>query len=419
MWRSIRSMLACRRSLSVVASLSMMATAPIAGAAVFDFYEGENVDFDFSTRRGLRLRIEEPDLSFRIGGRLHLDGGFADADRTSVSSPDGEIRRGRLYLRGRVGSAFHFMVDRELAPNRTGWRNLWGEVRPLPRLRLRAGNFVAPFGLEDITASNHSTFAERAVSASLAPTFQSGLLVRTHGRLGSRKTRNRWTLNLAATTSPLGEASDDRHRTDHVSLVSRITFAPIAKRGRVVHFGAAVEHRWVDGGSRFRIATRNESVLLPTLLNTSRLSDVDTVTNVGVESVVVLGPFSFQAEYMQAFLDRSNGRGNPSFPGGYAQIAWVVTGESRRYSRSSGLLLGLDPRSRWGAVELGARFSGINLNDETVRGGEALGLTLGANWYLQRNVRLMFNYVYADVDPRSGRPSEDVHAAQARFLIFF
>ncbi len=419
MWRFNRLTLACRRSLSLVAFLSLLATAPVGRAAVVDFYEGENVDFDFSTRRGLRLRIKEPDLSFRVGGRLHLDGGFADADRTSVTSPDGEIRRGRIYFRGRLGPAFRFMIDRELAPNRRGWRNLWGEVRPLPRLRLRAGNFVAPFGLEDIAASNHSTFAERAVSASIAPTFQSGLLVRTHGRLGSRKTRNRWTLNLAATTSPLGEASDDRHRTDHFSLVSRLSFAPIAKRERVVHFGAAVEHRWVEGDSRYRISSRNESVLLPTLLNTSRLRDVDTVTSVGLESIVVLGAFSFQAEYMQAFLERSSGRGNPSFPGGYAQVAWVVTGESRRYSRSSGLLLGLKPRSRWGALELGMRVSGINLNDETVRGGEAVDLTLGANWYLRRNVRLMFNYVYADVDPRSGRPSEDLHAAQARFLIFF
>jgi len=67
-----------------------------------------------------------------------------------------------------------------------------------------------------------------------------------------------------------------------------------------------------------------------------------------------------------------------------------------------------------GAWELAARLSYLNLNDDGVDGGRLRDLTLGLNWYLNPNVRMMWNYVLAD--PSDGG---DVSAFMWRFQIAF
>jgi phosphate-selective porin OprO/OprP len=51
----------------------------------------------------------------------------------------------------------------------------------------------------------------------------------------------------------------------------------------------------------------------------------------------------------------------------------------------------------WGAWELAGRFSYIDLNDGTlnrIQGGVMEGFTLGLNWYLNTNLRCLFDWVY-------------------------
>lgn len=398
--------------------LSALLVSATAGAARVEILEGENYDLIASTSRGIRLRFKDPDLVFRIGGRLQADAAFFVDDATQLD-PDAKLRRGRLYLSGKIQDDFRFRIEREFAPEKGEWRNLWVQYRPNGRISFKAGNFVAPFGLEQMMSSNSTTFMERSLSGALAPSFQTGGRFDANGRFGRRKSRNRWTFALSGGAEPMGQESDDLHRSKHWSVVSRLSYAPIARRRMVVHFAGAGEYRDVLGDDTYAIGTRTESSLGPRILQTGSLADVESVASAGAEAAALFGPVLIQGEYNQSFLQRGDGREDASFYGAYVQTSWVVTGEQRDYSRSSGTFGGLTPRRDWGAVELAARVSTIDLDDGTVNGGKARDLTLGVNWYLRSNLRFMFNYVMVDAEQRTTGDSDDPHIFQFRAQLHF
>jgi phosphate-selective porin OprO/OprP len=113
------------------------------------------------------------------------------------------------------------------------------------------------------------------------------------------------------------------------------------------------------------------------------------------------------------------------FSGWYVQGTWLLTGEERLYNPGTGAFtpppvttpLNFE-KGNWGALELAARYSDLDLNDHvndtanvvianaagaapgthtydfynTVRGGDQRILTLGLNWYPNTVVRFALNY---------------------------
>ena len=80
-----------------------------------------------------------------------------------------------------------------------------------------------------------------------------------------------------------------------------------------------------------------------------------------------------------------------------------------------------DPsKGGWGAWELVARYSYINLNNSSggINGGKEDNVTLGLNWYPHTNLRFMFNYIRVNATNSS---VEGGHANiyQARFQFAF
>ena len=74
----------------------------------------------------------------------------------------------------------------------------------------------------------------------------------------------------------------------------------------------------------------------------------------------------------------------------------------------------------WGAWELTARYSFINLNNSSggINGGKEDNVTLGLNWYFHPNLRLIFNYIRVQT---TNSKVEDGRASiyQGRFQIAF
>jgi phosphate-selective porin OprO/OprP len=76
--------------------------------------------------------------------------------------------------------------------------------------------------------------------------------------------------------------------------------------------------------------------------------------------------------------------GHPDFSGYYLTGSWVLTGETRPYDRTVGYARRIIPKGRWGAPELVARYSHIDLDDGAVQGGSFNKTHIGLNWWATR-----------------------------------
>lgn len=122
------------------------------------------------------------------------------------------------------------------------------------------------------------------------------------------------------------------------------------------------------------------------------------------------GPFSVQWEYIYVPVDAIDGD-DPAFHGTYVYASYFLTGEHRPYRREFGTFDRVLPFEEfflvntqhgacagWGAWELAARVSYIDLTDAGIQGGELTELTLGINWYMNPYTRITANYAHGFLD---------------------
>ncbi len=85
--------------------------------------------------------------------------------------------------------------------------------------------------------------------------------------------------------------------------------------------------------------------------------------------------------------------------GFYLQAAYTLTGETRGYKGGSGAFAAIKPKNEGGAWEVVARYEDADIDIP----GRSLSadlerMVLGVNWYVNKNVKFMLNYVDSEVD---------------------
>jgi phosphate-selective porin OprO/OprP len=352
---------------------------------------------------GLEYRSEDGNFRIGLGGRLHLDA--ASIDDNGVTTDDEEVRRARLELSLRLFDDLRLRVDREFAHG-GGWRNVWLRYDFSDAFNLKAGNFTAPFSLEDMGSSNDTMFMERSLANALAPGFGVGLGAFYEGE------------NVTLSGAYLGDAidvEDNIQPNKGQGVALRGTWSPVKEDSQILHLGLGLERREFDSGDTRRISSGPEASLGPTIVSTGTIANVDTSSSTNFEAAYSAGPVLFQGQYISSDIERSVGA-DLSFNGYYAQVGWIVTGENHEYG--TGGFAGPEPSNAWGALELAVRVSSLDLADSAT-GGQADDLTAGVNWYVGRNFRLMANYVRSEVDGVTLAQDRKTDVVEARAQINF
>jgi phosphate-selective porin OprO/OprP len=365
-----------------------------------------NENFDVGSE-GLTFQAGDS-FAVNLGGRIHYDAAVFEDDLTRFTNR-GDFRRARLELGIQAGERLRFRFDYDWAGSE-GWRNAWAALKVTDNVSVRGGSMIAPFSMEDMGSSNDLTLMERATSNALAPGYGVGGAVQASG--------DHWSAMVGWFGEPIDFDADSGNSIGE-GWGGRVTYAPIRKSREVLHFGLGFQDREIEEDASFRLSARPESGVADNkLIDTGALAGVENYTAWNGEIAYMRGPFSIQGEYALMDADRSN-RPDPSFEGGYVTVSYVITGERRRYSRSSGVLGGVRVRKDHQALEVAARYSMLDLDSQTVSGGREENMTLGLNWYLNQNVRIMANYVNARAEPNRNGDDETVNIGQMRLQVAF
>ena len=346
--------------------------------------------------------------------RLDLDvGGYNYSPDTAATMPQ-DLVGGVIARRARIGVTGKFLDDWSFNLVIDGGGSGGASSATLDKayltysglkpLKIWGGILTVPYTLDRATSSGEITFMERAapveVAAGIGAATRSAVGITTHGR--------RWWAGSFVTGPAVGKTSGDAKQA---AVTGRAVVMPVLTNEGSLLIGGDVQYLFSapTGSSELNLRDRIElRVDGNRILGTGALP-IDSARVLSGELAGAFRSFHFQGEYFNFNVERTRGSG-PSldFNGYYFQGGYILTGEKRDYDASSGSYDGVVPsrpfdpgRGGWGAWEIAARYSTIDLNDKDIFGGRQENVTLGLNWYANSNIRFMLDYINGKVDKRA------------------
>ena len=333
------------------------------------------------------VEFNEGKNKIKVGGQVVAD--TARIDDNGLSNNDSELRRVRLYLKGDINKNFAYEVEYSFIGN-NNWKDLYIKYTGFKNWVVYGGNIKEPFGLEALTSSKYNTFMERGL-ADFYSSRKLGLFAQGY----HKNDDNVVTYSLGGFMNSIDDILNDEKDTS--SFVGRVTYAKMISKKDIFHVGLALSRTNYDL-DKIKLSSNAGSKLYDGSFIKTKIKNVDSTTRVGLEVATVLGSFSFQSEYISISLSKTDI--DYKFNGWYTQLSYFLTGESRNYKAKTARFSRVKPikpmdKDGFGAIEVACRVTQIDLEDKDKKGGKERDYTLGINWYLKSNLRLMADYTYA------------------------
>jgi len=369
---------------------------------------------------GLTFEDGTGNWKLQLNGRVQAD--YRQFSPDDWKSDTFSIRRARL------GGTFSFLkdfavrVEGEYANTNDGSKGTttltygYLDFTRWSGAKVRAGQFKPFFGLERVQSTNFTDFSELSFATNNGSIFNStydrGLMV-----YGDPLP---WLNYNAYVVNGTGQNNDDVKDSKDIGIRLNANFAKFTEnKNLVLHAGTSVSKGSIDFSSStksIKQVTEGNGVEffnVGSIINTTSTTDR---SRFGVESAVAYGPVKLQAEYIKANLEGRQGAGlgnafDNDIKTWYADINWLVTGESYADAYKSGVFGRTNPKNNfddktgWGAFELGLRYSKFDASDfktilatQSANTSEADAWTTGAKWIFNPNARLVLNYIQTNFD---------------------
>jgi phosphate-selective porin OprO/OprP len=364
-------------------------------------------------KKGATFETADKNFKFNLGGRIQTDanytinGNYVAAGTANTALPiheeanDGmEVRRARIDFTGTFYKDWNFKTQVDFADNAVSVKDLFVQYNGLDFMNFTGGQQKQNFSQELLESSNDLMFTER----SLMNVLNAPVVDRALGLNLQSSAKKGYTAALGVYGDTIAANKNNGKADEGWSISGRGTYAPIEEKTKVVHLGIAGNYRQpnsndqiLDKGLVYEYETDHMSNLF---LVEADVKNINNIAMLGLETSGLYGPFSANAEYTHTWLSREHGDNNLNFDGWYVDAAWTITGESRQYKQ--GKFYKVSPAKNfsfkngtWGAFEVASRFSSVDLNSSSFKGGSMSNVTLALNWYFNDNIRLMTDWTRA------------------------
>ncbi len=367
---------------------------------------------------GPGLSISKGGKSVALTGRLHWDVGIYPSDKFEDENFDTgtNLRRGRLGVKGKSGGfSYNLTVD----VGGSADDNSEAEIdeaaiyySPSKMIKIGFGKMKIPVTFEESTSSNDISFIERSLPVDMF----------TDKTLGPKAVNAQiWVYGAQSLIEAAIHANGDTKTygidggAEDMGFTVRAVYAPIKTKTSALHLGG-----WMDrsggpvGDARWGYRTELNVADYKLLYGDKENSDLDAMVHYGLELAYLNGPFWAQAEYIKGTFEKSSGP-DVEADGYYVQAGYVIGG-AKRYNMKKGAWSGPKVKNPFpgkgrGVIELAARYSVMDFGTDTATPshyGKQSNTTLGLNWYLNGNTRIMFNTIRVSLDEAtSGTYGED------------
>lgn len=374
----------------------------LAGALLAEVSEGK---LGWNNTGHLVWQSEDGNFQTYLDTRFYINGTYWFDDPDNILSNQTNLRKARFAVKTRLWKYWISEWDIDVAEgDLVEIKDMWLGYNGFANSHLKFGNFKQALGMEELSSSRYLIFPERAYPMLAFQTDrQFGLEYSKWGKMGTVPFNLR--TSIFTQTLAIESKSDYEKEVDETGNGAALRFvaAPEINKDMLVHLGVAGvyslpfdETHEVEFKSEPE--TKNGDV---EFLDTSGIDEVDHVQRYGLEGAFQYRSFHFQSEYIMANVIRQDKSSleDASFEGGYAFLAWALTGERRAWNLNDGEFGQLIPKNnKLGAWEVAVRYSHLDLNDADagVYGGTANNITFGLNWYPNPNVKFQTSYTIVD-----------------------
>ena len=355
------------------------------------------------------LFAQSLDYKYDFGARIEYDVGSFDMAKESYTEAD--LRRARLSHEGSFyKKTFFYETEIDLSDELEFKDNFLGYKNNLVFIdldyRLKLGNIKVPFSFDSYAGSKNSSFMESPLIDTLTQSRKLGI---------EGLTSNRYKKHTVNTFIGIFRNSIDERRDDDIQKLRKVvktSYSYKFAKNKLIHFGASYLHSDING-DKVTYKQEAESSIIKEKYVSTKVKDVDFSKDLSLEALYINNSFHLQAEYIQSKLEALSN--NYSFNGYYAQVGYFLFGSSKAFKQRSSKFS--SKKIKNGDVELGFRYSFIDLNDKDEQGGTQKDYNFAANWYINKNLKIMGNYIIAC--PSSDEYNGKFNIAQARAVISF
>lgn len=349
--------------------------------------------------------------------RVQVDGAFfwgepsyADHIGNGVS-----IRRARLALKAQLTRCWYGELDTDFANGVLELKDALLRFDGVPCTQFQVGNFKEFFSISQNTTSRYLMLIER-------PMVVSALAPSRHIGVNGKFARNwlwasaGWFLQPVEDAEIRGYVEDnnkDYGRGPGHSFTGKIAFRPLYMFDDMsLSIGIGYSYRTPksdvapsDYGG-VRISTRNStSINRKKYLDSGFIKYVDNqmlytfeiaghYRGLRYEGAYIASNIAIRKNSATAAYDTSS----KYFWGWYGQAGVLLFGGSQNYDSDGNKYTRVTRGRTWGDIELCARYEYFDLNDRNIYGGAAEAVTVGVNYYVNNNVKIMVNYQYNNND---------------------